>query len=126
MVARGNTFGPGSKAQDLRNRCQPRQHFAAKLSDRKHSKPRNKKRRFHGVNHRNGVKVLPVGIQQREKHGTNHESVSAGAPGGATWGAIRDLIARCEDLPEGIRGQLVAAGDRCRMKLNKVPPNDVG
>jgi|GEM_PF-6061641 len=51
---------------------------------------------------------------------------SGGAPGGATWSEIRDLIARCEDLPEGIREQLVAMGDRCRMKLNKVSPNDVG
>jgi hypothetical protein len=31
--------------------------------DRKHSKPRNKKRRSRGVNHKNGVKVLPVGLE---------------------------------------------------------------
>jgi hypothetical protein len=73
-----------------------------------------------------GVLVLPVGTQQLEKHGGNEEFSSGGAPGGATWGEIRDLIARCEDLPEGIRGQLVAMGDRCRMKLNKVSPKDAG
>lgn len=73
-----------------------------------------------------GVLVLPVGTQQLEKHGGNREFSSGGAPGGASWSEIRGLIARCEDLPKVIRGQLVAMGDRCRMKLNKVSPSDVG
>ena len=73
------------------------------------------------MNHRNGVKVLPVGIQQREKHGGNDGFPSGGAPGGATWAEIRGLIARCEDLPEGIRGQLVAMGDgACVMPLERL------
>jgi hypothetical protein len=41
----------------------------AKSMDRQRPKPRNKKRRSRGVNHKNGVSVLPEGIQQREKHG---------------------------------------------------------
>ena len=44
-----------------------------------------------------------------------------GAPGGATWGEIRGLIARCEDLPEGIQGRLVAMGDgACVMPLGQL------
>jgi hypothetical protein len=124
MVARGNTFDPGSKPQDLRNRCQTRQHFAAKLSDRKHSKPRNKKRRFHGISHRNGVEVLPVGIQQLKKQGENRESVSGGAPGGAKWrqnGAswveIREMIRDCIDLPESARNELILLGNETALPV---------
>ncbi len=59
--------------------------------------------------------MLPVGIQQREKQGENCESVSGGAPGGATWSEIRGLISRCEDLPEDVRGRLVAMGDKSQV-----------
>ena len=48
-----------------------------------------------------------------EKHGENVELLPGGAPGGANWSEIRALIARCEDLPEDVRGQLVALGDKC-------------
>lgn len=34
-----------------------------KSKERQRRNPRNKKRRFRGVNHRNGVKVLPVGLE---------------------------------------------------------------
>ena len=64
-----------------------------------------------GIN-QGGVLVLPVGTQQLEKHGGNEEFSSGGAPGGATWGEIRVLISRCDDLPEDVRGRLVAMGDK--------------
>jgi hypothetical protein len=44
-----------------------------------------------GMNLRSGVSVLAVGTQQREKQGENHESLSGGAPGGATWSEIRGV-----------------------------------
>lgn len=40
-----------------------------------------KKRRSRGVNHKNGVSVLPEGVEQREKHGGNEGFPSGGAPG---------------------------------------------
>lgn len=49
-----------------------------------------------------------------------------GAPGGAKWVEIRELIARCEDLSEDVRGELVAWGDRCELGSQQLSPNDVG
>lgn len=59
--------------------------------------------------------VLPVGIQQGEKRGENVAFLQGGAPGGARWGEIRGLIARCEDLPEDVRVSLVAMGDKSQV-----------
>ncbi len=50
-----------------------------------------------------------------EKHGGNADSASSGAPGGAMWSEIRDLIAKCEDLPEDVQAQLVKLGDASPM-----------
>lgn len=36
--------------------------------------------------------------------------LSGGAQRGATWVEIRELIARCNDLPEVVRGRLGAVG----------------
>jgi hypothetical protein len=56
-----------------------------------------------------------------ENTGETAVGCGGGAPGGATWSEIRGLIARCEDLPEGIRGQLVAMGDgACVMPLEQL------
>ena len=71
-----------------------------------------KKRRFHGVNHRNGVEVLPPGTEQHEEQGENGALIRSGPPGGATWSEIRELISRCEDLPEDVRERLVVMGDK--------------
>ena len=38
-----------------------------------------------------------------------------GAPSGAMWSEIRGLISRCEDLPEDVRGRLVAMGDKSQV-----------
>lgn len=70
-----------------------------------------KKRRSRGVNHKNGVSVLPEGVEQREKHGGNEGFPSGGAPGGATWSEIRELIARCEELPASVRKAMIEDGD---------------
>lgn len=61
-----------------------------------------------------------------EKHEGNADLLPTGAQCGANWSEIRALIAACEDLPEDVRGQLMALGDRCRVGLNQVLPNDVG
>ena len=47
-----------------------------------------------------------------ENTGESGFGVGGSAPGGATWAEIRALIAACEDLPEGVREQLLALGDK--------------
>ena len=87
-----------------------RNQRAASVSNRA-----TKKSRFHGVNHRNGVEVLPTGTEQHEEQGENVALIRSGPPGGATWSEIRSLISRCEDLPEDARGHLVAMGDKSQV-----------
>jgi len=40
------------------------------------------------------------------------ESGAWGCLSGANWSEIRGLIARCDELPEDVRGRLVALGDK--------------
>jgi hypothetical protein len=47
-----------------------------------------------------------------ENTGETSLGCGGGAPGGANWSEIRGLIVRCGDLPEDVRGQLVALGDK--------------
>ena len=50
-----------------------------------------------------------------ENIGETSLGCGGGAPGGATWSEIRGLIAGCEDLPEDVRGRLVAMGDASQL-----------
>ena len=47
-----------------------------------------------------------------ENTGETSLGCGGGAPGGATWPELRQLISRCENLPEDVRGRLVAMGDK--------------
>ena len=46
-----------------------------------------------------------------ENTGETSLGCGGGAPGGANWSEIRELITRCGDLPAGIRDAMVAMGD---------------
>ncbi|MFN9718748.1 MAG: hypothetical protein ACK58L_08655, partial [Planctomycetota bacterium] len=46
-----------------------------------------------------------------ENIGETVSGLGGGAPGGAKWGEIRGLIARCDDLPAGVRDAVLAMGD---------------
>ena len=61
---------------------------------------------------RGGAMCSQKEYNTHEKQGENVDLSLSGAPGGATWGEIRGLIARCDDLPEDVRGRLVALGDK--------------
>ena len=50
-----------------------------------------------------------------ENTGETSLGCNGGAPGGARWSEIRELISRCEDLPEDVRGHLVAMGDKSQV-----------
>ena len=50
-----------------------------------------------------------------ENTGETSLGCDGGAPGGAMWSEIRELISRCEDLPEDVRWRLVAMGDKSQV-----------
>ena len=61
---------------------------------------------------RGGVQCSQKEHNTCEKQGENADLLLSGAPGGAKWGEIRGLIVDCVDLPDDVREQLVALGDK--------------